>query len=86
MTEPTTSLPETADVLTAHRFDERRLEEYLTSHVEGFTGPLTVRQFRGGQSNPTYLLTAGDKEYVLRRKPRASSCLRRTRSTASTAR
>ena len=69
MTVPTTSLPETADVLPAHRFDERRLEEYLTSHVEGFTGPLTVRQFRGGQSNPTYHLIAGDKEYVLRRKP-----------------
>lgn len=69
MAEPTTSLPETADVLPAHRFDERRLEEYLTSHVAGFTGPLSVRQFRGGQSNPTYHLGAGDKEYVLRRKP-----------------
>jgi len=28
-----------------------------------------VKQFRGGQSNPTYYLTAGGKEYVLRRKP-----------------
>jgi aminoglycoside phosphotransferase (APT) family kinase protein len=69
MTESTTSLPETADVLPAHRFDERALERYLERHVEGFTGPLTVRQFRGGQSNPTYHLTGGGREYVLRRKP-----------------
>ncbi len=69
MSDPTTSPPETADVLPAHRFDERTLEEYLTAHVEGFKGPLTVRQFRGGQSNPTYHLSAGGQEYVLRRKP-----------------
>ena len=59
----------TADVREALRFDEDRLVEYMTSHVEGFRGPLTVRQFRGGQSNPTYLLDAGSDRYVLRRKP-----------------
>ncbi len=69
MTEPAPARPEIADVLAAHRFDERALEEYLVGHVEGFAGPLTVRQFRGGQSNPTYHLGAGGKEYVLRRKP-----------------
>src|SRR3989449_3004682 len=42
---------------------------YLRVHVTGFSGALTVKQFRGGQSNPTYYLTAGGKEYVLRRKP-----------------
>ena len=41
----------------------------MTSHVEGFSGPLEVQQFRGGQSNPTYRLQAGSGRYVLRRKP-----------------
>jgi aminoglycoside phosphotransferase (APT) family kinase protein len=41
----------------------------MVSHVEGFHGPLAVEQFRGGQSNPTYLLDAGSGRYVLRRKP-----------------
>ena len=41
----------------------------MASHVESFRGPLTVRQFRGGQSNPTYLLEADSGRYVLRRKP-----------------
>ncbi len=59
----------TADVREALRFDEDRLAEYMTSHVDGFRGPLSVRQFRGGQSNPTYLLEAESDRYVLRRKP-----------------
>jgi aminoglycoside phosphotransferase (APT) family kinase protein len=59
----------TRDVRDAHRFDEQRLLDYLSSHVESFQGPLTVRQFKGGQSNPTYLLDAGSGRYVLRRKP-----------------
>ena len=41
----------------------------MQSHVESFHGPLEVREFRGGQSNPTYLLEAGSGRYVLRRKP-----------------
>ncbi len=52
-----------------HRFDSGRLESYLREHVEGFSGPLTVEQFSGGQSNPTFLLKAGKARYVLRRKP-----------------
>jgi aminoglycoside phosphotransferase (APT) family kinase protein len=57
------------DVREGLQFDAGRLEEYMTSHVEGFAGPLEVRQFRGGQSNPTYRLQAGSGRYVLRRKP-----------------
>jgi aminoglycoside phosphotransferase (APT) family kinase protein len=49
--------------------DVARLETYLAGHVEGFAGPLTVRQFKGGQSNPTYLLATPSRRYVLRRKP-----------------
>jgi len=41
----------------------------MASHVEGFRGPVTVTQFKGGQSNPTYLVDAESGKYVLRRKP-----------------
>lgn len=60
---------DTIDVKDAHRFDEARLEGYLSETVAGFTGPLTVRQFEGGQSNPTYFMTTPTSTYVLRRKP-----------------
>lgn len=50
-------------------FDVSALEEYLGAHIDGFQGPLRVRQFPGGQSNPTYRLDALDASYVLRRKP-----------------
>ena len=53
----------------ALRMDEARLAGYLTAHIEGFAGPLTVNQFKGGQSNPTYLLETPARRYVLRRKP-----------------
>src|ERR1051325_2659072 len=46
-----------------------RLEVWLRGHIEGFRGPLAADRFSGGQSNPTYKLTAGSGEYVLRRKP-----------------
>ncbi|MDJ0711856.1 MAG: phosphotransferase family protein [Woeseiaceae bacterium] len=59
----------TRDVRDAHRFDAARLAEFLTSHVDDFCGPLAVEEFRGGQSNPTYLLKAESGNYVLRRKP-----------------
>ncbi|MDW8469068.1 MAG: phosphotransferase family protein [Burkholderiales bacterium] len=52
-----------------HRFDVGRLQEYLRERLEGFDGPIAVEQFRGGQSNPTYLLSARGRRYVLRRKP-----------------
>jgi aminoglycoside phosphotransferase (APT) family kinase protein len=50
-------------------FDVGALEDYLRSHLQSFSGPLRVEQMRGGQSNPTYRLTAGGARYVLRRKP-----------------
>lgn len=60
---------ETSDVRDAHRFDEAALERYLGEHIEGFQGPLEVKQFKGGQSNPTFFLNAGSRRYVLRKKP-----------------
>jgi len=51
------------------KFDEDALLAYMREHVDGFAGPLGVRKFKGGQSNPTYLVTTPEKKYVLRRKP-----------------
>ena len=75
----------TRPVAAQHAFDEAALARWLRGHVEGFSGDLKVEQFKGGQSNPTFLLAAGGRRYVLRRKPRASCCLRPMRSTASSA-
>ena len=50
-------------------FDESRLDAWLRSAVKSYRGPLNVRQFDGGQSNPTYLLESAAEKYVLRRKP-----------------
>jgi aminoglycoside phosphotransferase (APT) family kinase protein len=51
------------------RIDPARLSDYLARNIAGFGGPLTIRQFKGGQSNPTYLLDTPARRYVLRRKP-----------------
>jgi aminoglycoside phosphotransferase (APT) family kinase protein len=50
-------------------FDLIRLERWLATNVQGFQGPVGVEQFKGGQSNPTYKLTAASGQYVLRRQP-----------------
>jgi aminoglycoside phosphotransferase (APT) family kinase protein len=59
----------TKDVADKHRFDEAALAAWMQAHVAGFAGPLEVRQFKGGQSNPTYQLVTPGKTYVMRRKP-----------------
>lgn len=59
----------TIEVRKAHRVDKAMLESWLHDHVPGYRGPLQVRQFRGGQSNPTYRLETPERTYVLRRKP-----------------
>jgi len=59
----------TMPVPEKHRIDPGRLEAYLRAYVPDLAGPLSLEQFRGGQSNPTYRVTAGDARYVLRRKP-----------------
>jgi aminoglycoside phosphotransferase (APT) family kinase protein len=43
--------------------------QYLRGKIEDWRGELTIEQFKGGQSNPTYRVTAGGKRYALRRKP-----------------
>jgi len=69
MTTETTLTSDTIPVRETHRFDVDALERYLGSRVPGFAGPVTVSQFQGGQSNPTYRLSTPGHEYVLRRKP-----------------
>lgn len=59
----------TMPVQDRHRFDAAALESYLRGRVEGLSGPLAIEQFKGGQSNPTYRLSAGGRRYVLRAKP-----------------
>ncbi|MES2095633.1 MAG: phosphotransferase [Pseudomonadota bacterium] len=51
------------------RFDVAALERWMSANVAGFRGPLTVEQFSGGQSNPTFRLAAPSGLYVMRRKP-----------------
>jgi aminoglycoside phosphotransferase (APT) family kinase protein len=59
----------TRAVAPEHAFDQAALASFMRSHVDGFSGELAVEQFKGGQSNPTFRLSAGGKNYVLRRKP-----------------
>lgn len=53
----------------AHKLDEAALGRWLAANVPGASSEVTVRQFRGGQSNPTYFVAAGDLPLVLRKKP-----------------
>jgi aminoglycoside phosphotransferase (APT) family kinase protein len=59
----------TTAVREGYAFDETALTRWLEAHLDGFAGPLEVRQFKGGQSNPTYQLVTPTRRYVLRRKP-----------------
>ncbi|OWU83520.1 aminoglycoside phosphotransferase [Oceanicola sp. 22II-s10i] len=56
-------------VREGYGFDTAALEGWMAAHVDGFTGPMEVFQFRGGQSNPTFKLVTPGGDYVLRRKP-----------------
>ena len=59
----------TQPVAASHAFDVGRLQAYLESTLPAFAGPLTVEQFKGGQSNPTYKLVTSGAAYVMRSKP-----------------
>lgn len=53
----------------AHPIDADALARWLRANVDAGIGDLAVEQYQGGQSNPTYRITAGDRRFVLRRKP-----------------
>jgi aminoglycoside phosphotransferase (APT) family kinase protein len=59
----------TKPVAESHRFDVGALQAYLRAHLPGFEGPLSVEQFKGGQSNPTFKLVTPTQAYVMRSKP-----------------
>ena len=59
----------TKAVTEQHAFDVEALQRYLQAHMPGFSGPLRVEQFKGGQSNPTYKLLTPASAYVMRSKP-----------------
>jgi len=59
----------TRTVPEQHAFDVAALQRWLTAHLPGFAGPLTVDMFKGGQSNPTYKLITPQRTYVMRAKP-----------------
>lgn len=59
----------TTAVREGYGFDQASLMAWLQANVEDFAGPLTVEQFKGGQSNPTYKLVTPGRSYVLRRQP-----------------
>jgi hypothetical protein len=66
---PTTRAPGLRDAADPPAFDTGRLELWMAEHIAGFVEPITVDQFAGGQSNPTYLVESPGRRYVLRRKP-----------------
>jgi aminoglycoside phosphotransferase (APT) family kinase protein len=66
MSSPATELRQPAE---QPLLDTAALGAWMRDHVEGFSGALDVRQFAGGQSNPTYLIQTTGRRYVLRRKP-----------------
>ena len=57
------------DVRENHRFDQIALEAYLEQHLECYRPGAEIKQFEGGQSNPTFLLTTSEESYVVRKKP-----------------
>ena len=59
----------TKPVAASHAFDTAALQVHLARELPGFAGPLTVEQFKGGQSNPTYKLLTPGGAYVMRTKP-----------------
>jgi aminoglycoside phosphotransferase (APT) family kinase protein len=62
--------PENAkDVSERHRFDLEALRRWVDERIGATRGPLVARQFRGGQSNPTFWVSDGHQEWVLRKKP-----------------
>lgn len=59
----------TETIRPGYEFDAGGLERYMAEHIEGFAGPVSIQQFKGGQSNPTYRIDSDAASYTLRRKP-----------------
>lgn len=68
----TAPLDQTQEVREEDAFDIARVDAFLKQHIEGLQGTPTVKQFPGGASNLTYLLSYAQRELVLRRPPRGA--------------
>lgn len=60
---------ELTEVRAGHGFSTDALDRYLSEQVEDYAGPLSIRQFEGGQSNPTFAALTPDRTYIIRKKP-----------------
>jgi aminoglycoside phosphotransferase (APT) family kinase protein len=69
MSQATQQFTGTTAMSEKHQFDVGALQAWLTAHMDDFKGPLTVEQFKGGQSNPTFKLITPSRAYVMRSKP-----------------
>jgi aminoglycoside phosphotransferase (APT) family kinase protein len=69
VSNPNETFSGTRPVSEAHAFDTAALHDWLSRHVSGYQGPLSVEMFKGGQSNPTYKLNTPARSYVMRAKP-----------------
>jgi aminoglycoside phosphotransferase (APT) family kinase protein len=69
MTSASEQFTGTRAMSASHAFDTAALERWLAERLPGFSGPLAVEQFKGGQSNPTYKLLAPGRAYAMRSKP-----------------
>jgi aminoglycoside phosphotransferase (APT) family kinase protein len=65
----TTSLDEAGEVRDEDRLDAGHIDAFLKRHVPDLRGPPAIRQFPGGASNLTYLISYGERELVLRKPP-----------------
>src|ERR1700689_1926770 len=55
---------------TPSEFDAARLEDFLRARVNGADGAsFHLERISGGQSNPTYFVTVGNRRLVMRKKP-----------------
>ncbi|MBA2936552.1 phosphotransferase [Sphingomonas sp. CGMCC 1.13654] len=59
----------TTAVRAGYVLDKAALDGWMRAHVDGYAGPLSIEQFKGGQSNPTYKLVTPGQAYVLRKQP-----------------
>jgi aminoglycoside phosphotransferase (APT) family kinase protein len=59
----------TKPVSAQHALDAGVLADWLSTRLDGFAGPLSIEQFKGGQSNPTFKLVTPGRSYVMRCKP-----------------
>lgn len=77
MTEAAAGMDQARDVRTGEELDVASLEQYLSQNLEGFEGPLSVKQFPSGHSNLTYLVKDAHSEWVLRCPPKGAKQIKK---------